>query len=130
GRSEPGPEQAVPGSSRAPGEPATALSSTDSVRHAPFFRNLLKGEMTTEVAKQHALDRPMSHPTGGFLSEVWHGPPSWRRKHLEGSYLGPQHRPCALSGAPDRSEAWSSAARGMIRSSASRLMSSPGIPSA
>ena len=72
----------------------------------------LKGEMTTEVAKQHALDRPMGHPTGGFLSEVWHGAPLWRRKHVERSYLGPQHRPCAISGAPDRSEAWSSAGAG------------------
>ena len=44
--------------------------------------------------------------------------------------LGPQHRLCAISGVPDRSEAWSAAAREMIRSSASRLMSSPGIPSA
>src|SRR5712691_5163039 len=77
--------------------------------------------MTTEVVKQHALDRLMSHPTGGFLSEVWHGPPSWRRKHLEGLYLGPQHRPCAISGAPDRSEAWRSAARGMLRAGVSLL---------
>src|SRR3989442_3974068 len=86
----------------------------------------LKGEMTTEVAKQHALDRPMSHPTGEFISEVWHGPPSWRRKHLEVHTSGRStvyapSRACRTAlrpGARPRA--------GLIRSIASRLMSSPG----